>query len=205
MRKTVVNAQIEELYGEYLENPAQNELEAALAELGGKLDECPAITASDLAQYEEAARHAAFYAGYHKAKGDSVEWWWGIEHYDRVYMSKVFDDTYSPDIPAPFNADRIVRGGTGYCMGYEQKFTELVPTPRASDGKRAALNRCWMPDSQTVQVERERERERRYRGQLHELLELTPRGRIGLVNPEWVEWLMGFPIGWTDLGASEMQ
>ena len=159
MRKTVVNAQIEELYGEYLENPAQNELEAALAELGGKLDECPAITASDLAQYEEAARHAAFYAGYHKAKGDSVEWWWGIEHYDRVYMSKVFDDTYSPDIPAPFNADRIVRGGTGYCMGYEQKFTELVPTPRASDGKRAALNRCWMPDSQTVQVERERERE----------------------------------------------
>ena len=46
-----------------------------------------------------------------------------------------------------------------WLMGYEQKFTELVPTPRASDGKRAALNRCWMPDSQTVQVERERERE----------------------------------------------
>lgn len=55
-------------------------------------------------------------SAYHKAKGDSVEWWWGFEHYDRVYMSKVFDDTYSPDIPAPFNADQIVRGGTGYCM-----------------------------------------------------------------------------------------
>jgi hypothetical protein len=94
-----------------------------------------------------------------------------------------------------------------WIMGYEQKFTELVPTPRASDGKRAALNRYWMPDSQTVQVERERERERerRYRGKLHELLELTPRGRIGLSNPEWVEWLMGFPIGWTDLDASEMR
>ena len=67
-RKTVVNAQIEELYGEYLENPAKNELEAALAELSGKLDDCTAVTASDLAQYEEAARHAAFYAGFNAAQ-----------------------------------------------------------------------------------------------------------------------------------------
>jgi len=27
----------------------------------------------------------------------------------------------------------------------------------------------------------------------------------GLLNPEWVEWLMGFPTGWTDLPASETQ
>lgn len=27
----------------------------------------------------------------------------------------------------------------------------------------------------------------------------------GQLNPTWVEWLMGFPIGWTDLNASEMQ
>jgi hypothetical protein len=51
---------------------------------------------------------------------------------------------------------------------------------------------------------RERERESRYRHQLPELVELTPRGRIGLLNPTWVEWLMGFPTGWTDLSASEM-
>jgi hypothetical protein len=25
----------------------------------------------------------------------------------------------------------------------------------------------------------------------------------GQLNPTWVEWLMGFPLGWTDLGASE--
>ncbi len=25
----------------------------------------------------------------------------------------------------------------------------------------------------------------------------------GALNPTWVEWLMGFPIGWTDLGGSE--
>jgi hypothetical protein len=27
----------------------------------------------------------------------------------------------------------------------------------------------------------------------------------GLLNPQWVEWLMGFPLGWTDLGDSETQ
>jgi DNA (cytosine-5)-methyltransferase 1 len=25
----------------------------------------------------------------------------------------------------------------------------------------------------------------------------------GSLNPTWVEWLMGFPLGWTDLGPSE--
>jgi len=27
----------------------------------------------------------------------------------------------------------------------------------------------------------------------------------GALNPTWVEWLMGFPEGWTDLSASETQ
>lgn len=49
-----------------------------------------------------------------------------------------------------------------------------------------------------------RERERRgYDGLLRSFLELTPRGRIGLMNPNWIEWLMGYPIGWTELNASE--
>lgn len=29
-------------------------------------------------------------------------------------------------------------------------------------------------------------------------------GNGGRLNPQWVEWLMGFPIGWTDLEDSEM-
>lgn len=28
-------------------------------------------------------------------------------------------------------------------------------------------------------------------------------GSGGQLNPTWVEWLMGFPLGWTDLNASE--
>ena len=37
-------------------------------------------------------------SAWHKAQGDTVEWWWGLGQYDRVYMSKVLDETYSPDL-----------------------------------------------------------------------------------------------------------
>lgn len=53
-------------------------------------------------------------SAYHKSKGDKVEWWWGFGDYDTVYMSKVFDDTYSPDIPEPLNTKKVIKGGTGY-------------------------------------------------------------------------------------------
>ena len=44
-----------------------------------------------------------------------------------------------------------------------------------------------------------------YRHQLMELLEATPLGLIGRTNPAWVEWLMGYPIGWTELDHLETQ
>ena len=46
-----------------------------------------------------------------------------------------------------------------------------------------------------------RERESKYRNNLNELLECTPLGLIGRTNPEWIEWLTGYPIGWTDLNV----
>ena len=56
-------------------------------------------------------------SAYHKAKGDQVEWWWtDMFHYDIVYMSKIFSDTYTKDIPEPLNADKVIKGGTGYCI-----------------------------------------------------------------------------------------
>lgn len=51
-------------------------------------------------------------SAYHKLRGDNVEWWDGFKHYDKVYMSKVF--TFSPDVETIIDADKIVRGGTGY-------------------------------------------------------------------------------------------
>ena len=59
-------------------------------------------------------------SAYHKAKGDEVEWWWtDLIHYDRVYMSKVFSDAYSPDVPEPMNCDEVIKGGTGYAIRLE--------------------------------------------------------------------------------------
>lgn len=55
-------------------------------------------------------------SAWHKAQGHEVEWWWGFTHYDRVYMSRVFDDTYVHDVPEPPNADEIIKGGTGYSL-----------------------------------------------------------------------------------------
>ena len=56
-------------------------------------------------------------SAYHKAKGDTVEWWWSdFIHYDIIYMSKVFSDVYSPDVPEPLNADKVIKGGTGYAI-----------------------------------------------------------------------------------------
>lgn len=59
-------------------------------------------------------------SAYHKAKGDEVEWWWtDLIHYDLVYMSKVFSDAYSPDVPEPMNCDKVIKGGTGYAIHLE--------------------------------------------------------------------------------------
>lgn len=56
-------------------------------------------------------------SAWHKAQGDAVEWWYSdLIHYDIVYMSKVFSDSYSPDVPEPLNADKVVKGGTGYAI-----------------------------------------------------------------------------------------
>lgn len=56
-------------------------------------------------------------SAWHKQQGDNVEWWWSdLIHYDIVYMSKIFSNTYSPDVPEPMNADKVIKGGTGYCI-----------------------------------------------------------------------------------------
>lgn len=63
-------------------------------------------------------------SAYHKSLGDTVEWCNPLDHYDRVYQSKVFDETYSPDIHWVPNADEIIKGGTGY--GLDNKLPEKV-------------------------------------------------------------------------------
>ena len=51
-------------------------------------------------------------SGWHKMRGDDVEWVNGFFPYDKVYKSKVF--TFTPDDTTLYDADDIVCGGTGY-------------------------------------------------------------------------------------------
>lgn len=79
--------------------------------------------------------------------------------------------------------------GKQLSLSNQVKFHQLWPTPRSCEWKGAAANRH--PGGPN------------YRHQLCEAVEATHSGIIGRLNPTWVEWLMGFPIGWTDLSASE--
>lgn len=60
-------------------------------------------------------------SAWHKAKGDTVEWYdpfLGLmEEYDKVYMSKVF--SFTPDYDRPIYAKEVEKGGTGYCIEFE--------------------------------------------------------------------------------------
>jgi len=67
--------------------------------------------------------------------------------------------------------------------------TEMWPTPRANSAMAATITEEADPDHypnlETVVKKR------------------NPSAVGGQLNPQWVEWLMGFPIGWTDLGHLE--
>lgn len=81
-------------------------------------------------------------SAWHKAQGDTVEFLSNyFEHYDKVYVSKVFGDEYSQMDMTCINADEIVYGGTGSRVlsgcedlpqgiasetAYIKRFTEVV-------------------------------------------------------------------------------
>ncbi len=64
----------------------------------------------------------------------------------------------------------------------------LIPTPSASNAKGAVKAR--IPGTP------------QYKGNLDEWAENAP-GASGRLNPEWIEWLMGYPVGWTDCTGLE--
>lgn len=120
------------------------------------------------------------------------------------------------DAPTPRGAGNDNRGGAAAAITGERR--QNKPAFRGvADGVHTGIHEAD-PDTHGIGLqdrvsgplldaaEREREREtgrRGYDGLLRSFIEVSPRGRIGYLNPAWVEWLMGFPIGWTDLNASE--
>ena len=64
-------------------------------------------------------------SAYHKAKGDTVEWWNPAKSYDLVYSSKIFDFTEeNKDLPPD-----TIKGGTGYDIEKQlpQEIEDMYP------------------------------------------------------------------------------
>lgn len=90
-------------------------------------------------------------SAWHGLQGDTVSWYSGIEHYDRVYMSKVF--TFTPDEARIIQADEVIKGGSGYKM-FDQWLPDeiehicpdysLYPTYKEAYGflTRGCINKC---------------------------------------------------------------
>jgi hypothetical protein len=76
-------------------------------------------------------------------------------------------------------------GTTSHSLGLADA-VQKWPTPKASDYKAAVI---W-PQSKT------KSRDMALR---ETIAERSPETIGGKLNPMWVEWLMGFPLGWTDL------
>ena len=53
-------------------------------------------------------------SAWHKAQGDEVEFAIPLLPYDRIYMARVFDDTYTHDDLTAYQCTDVRRGGTGY-------------------------------------------------------------------------------------------
>lgn len=69
-------------------------------------------------------------SAYHKSKGDEVEWYTPFEHYDRVYVSKVF--SFSEDLREPINAYEVIRGGSGYAISLKEgreQYNAIIDKP----------------------------------------------------------------------------
>lgn len=74
----------------------------------------------------------------------------------------------------------------------------LLPTPRASHGMTGQLR----------SAESVRRSAKGHNSRLEDyvaLIEDFPVGQRGYLNPEWLEWLMGLPVGWTELSSSGTQ
>ena len=90
------------------------------------------------------------------------------------------------------NGGKTNPGLLEWLMGYEQKFTELIPTPTATDYRGGCLTRYFLPKdcSQTVHVERERERERREQARIRRTSSELYRG-ISV----WENWIPEPDVG----------
>ncbi len=109
-----------------------------------------------------------------------------------AYFEAQGGGTIRETFPTPTVADSKNVGFNGAHQFNLHKYVALYPTPQATSwgcsGARTKLR--VLQDVGTISEEERRGMQA---------------GNGGKLNPTWVEWLMGFPLGWTDLDASEMR
>jgi hypothetical protein len=87
-------------------------------------------------------------------------------------------------------SEQVEWSGTGPPIGYITK-EKMFPTPQASDNR----DRGNMSNPSI---------QRRVAKGKQIMLSQSVDQNSGQLNPTWVEWLMGWPLGWTDLKPLEM-
>lgn len=118
--------------------------------------------------------------------------------------------------PTVFGNSNSPKAGTKRGTGLSTA-AKMWPTPRASDGEKGSRNQKFFrgnlgleaavhhfptPLARDAKVGNKK-RVGRF-GTKHGGRNLNDE-MGGKLNPTWVEWLMGFPVGWTELSASEMR
>jgi len=100
---------------------------------------------------------------------------------------------------------------TGISLAQQIKTPGRWPTPLASDAESAGGIACWQRGKRGLSLNTAVRLEfpspgfsdyKSGKGYDHGDKKQTPQLRHisgGLLNPTWVEWLMGWPLGWTDL------
>ena len=90
----------------------------------------------------------------------------------------------------------MMRNGIAY------RLPPLVPRISGTGYLSWDITRKWIPTARAQARVKCFDRGRDYHGNLEEWV---GRDTAGKLNPMWVEWLMGFPLGWTDCEDSETQ
>ena len=110
-------------------------------------------------------------------------------------------DTESSLLPTPAASEYTSNiGGSAGRVGRERySLTGMArynkwPTPTASDGRRGALKTASRSNPNSA-----------HHSGTTLVDYVDPDRDGGPLNPAWVEWLMGFPVGWTDLEPSATQ
>ncbi|KKN56899.1 hypothetical protein LCGC14_0567520 [marine sediment metagenome] len=109
------------------------------------------------------------------------------------------------------------RAAQGHAIGLHDQVNtpSMWPTPRGSDGEKGGPNQrgskgdLALP-SAAVMWPTPTGRDHKDTGDLENVEDNGLLGRVvrpskesGSLSPQWVEWLQGFPSGWTDLNVSE--